>query len=208
MKHKSDIKESIAPKIAENLLKWLMTFFKKSFLKDHSDLFMALSLPLNLFTSWLLPDDGLSGQVSSIMMERFPAVAKARLEDWDNAKNKLFQKRLKDANRRGRGARAAEVTDADYDEFKGELKFPNRDASLAELRALLGDMVDKLNNFDFSTYFPDFSEWEQKLADLEIDKKLDDLKNKINTSQQGKPLIKKTGLSRLLERIATSIDNL
>lgn len=151
----SDINETFAPRIAEHMMDWLITFFNIETLRNQQDFIQAISIPISYITSRLLPDSSMLSLVLSDMLGRVDKVAAARVKDWDTAKSRLYQDRLKAANKANRNKRpqepyqeAQDVADADYEKFKGYLTYRNREESFEKLKVTMknafGDRGEKI----------------------------------------------------------------
>lgn len=144
-----DVAETLAPKVSSALSKYLITFFSIKWLKRSMDAIDAYTLPISLLISWLLPEEGFLKVTSVITSETLAGLKREgenRLKDWDNAKNRVYQNRLKIDSKT-----AEEVEDDDVENlslkekkiFEKNLRYPSRDKSLKDLKNL-GKVGEKI----------------------------------------------------------------
>ena len=208
-KRGQDTFESLAPKIARPLLRWLATFFSLDFVRRNMDAIQALSFPMNLLLSYAIPNWGILRLVSSagsIMADELPDALQHRLNDREKAKKILFQKR-KDASvekakkaskKTGKYVEPKKVrpVDDDIDRaeinaiLENELNQRQRDLSLEELQKTINELKKKIG-IKFKITYEFLKDLPAKLKKAEKDPKFQKMVKKVeitNCLDKTKPI--------------------
>ena len=197
------LKSKMAPPIAKCIVAYIPTLWLKRNIYK-----LELGTPAAWFINLVLPDSGfgqdLSDMSNDILSTQIIEMAKDKIKDWENAKNKLQYERLKKRNK-------TPVTDADYPEFKKFFTFPNETFDPAIINSFgksiakaLKSMVGKVKGIDWSKI--NLGDFDQKLADQKIPEKINGLTAGVNTNNPAKPIIKQSGVSCFLDRLSDTLD--
>jgi len=169
-----DFEESLAPRVAETIVYWMVTFFSINWLRKNTDALRAWSLPLSVAIGRIIPgNEQFITQIIANIANRLEKVAKERVADWDSAKIKYGEFCQSPTK---------EVSDRDFTQFEKFLTFPNRDLILADLTKKFGQtgetIAAALKKINLSKLrgikkiIPNLNVWDQKIAATKISKKL------------------------------------
>ena len=196
------LKSKMAPPIAKCIVAYIPTLWLKRNIYK-----LELGTPAAWFINLVLPDSGfgqdLSDMSNDILSTQIIEMAKDKIKDWENAKNKLQYERLKKRNK-------TPVTDADYPEFKKFFTFPNETFDPAIINSFgksiakaLKSMVGKVKGIDWSKInLDDLQAWDTTLT--KAVPKIDSIAAKID-AVPAKPFTKETAISKWLDKLASKI---
>jgi len=193
----SILKSKMAPPVAKCIVAYIPTsWLKKNMYK------LELGTPVAWIINLILPDEGFGQDLSDISNDILSAqiieMAKDKLRDWDNAKNKLQSERLQSGNK-------TPVADSDYSEFKKFLTFPDETFDFVKFKSfgtILKSIVGKIKVIDWSKI--NLGDWDTKLIDKKIPEKIDATAAKID-ALPGKPFTKETKISKWIDRLSAKI---
>lgn len=210
------LKSKMGPPIAKTIVSYIPIFW----IQNNMD-----KLQLGTVWAWLinklLPNTGfgqdLSDISSDVLATQIIEMAKDKEREWKSAKQKLFNKRLQEAQ--GSGKKAKQVIDDpddlnnDIEEIKKHFDFPHRDFDKKKMQDIL-DTIKKidlkkinLGKIDLSKISDFLKDLDQKITNQKIPEKIDNLTNKINKSQPSKPFLKPNKISNFFDQITDKLNH-